>query len=486
MGLAIAGAGFAGACGGSDRDFASTEPQGGDAGARGEPEVTAGTGASSGSSGGKAALGEGGTGGSDNTMGGAPEGAAGAAGAASVPTPDCPDGYSDWLSASFAFPDGDVIGTADFPSYPWVPNGALEIKSARLQGVGTAIVSQGSAFPTDGARIRFRARFTDSKQTVTVAANTAADGAGGLRVTLDAAGELIVGEGQAVRGQSSLEPLESDVDWFVEVVFKGTEAAATVSAKNYPGGAGSQLKAELNATGLKGTTAGLKASVRLDSEAGISPALDELSIARCGAEPPAYEAKLIDTFERANSASLGKAEFPANTTWVTADPEIKIVDGALQTAGNLKASSVPLEVTLAGLRIRTTVRAVSSGNSPFLWANVNFNVPKEATGLPAQGFWVWGGPTEAKFYTGLFTGGGELGHNGSASPAEKYFVQMDRDGDAAVIAVRSQSFEGPILGAQFADKLMPNAYPGTYLTVGDAGGDGTRFEDIRVDNYPSP
>jgi hypothetical protein len=396
----------------------------------------------------------------------------------------CAEGYHDWLTSTFAFPDGDVLGTADFPSYPWVPTGTLEIKSARVQGVGSAIISQGSVFPYAGLRFRFRARFNDSKEAITVAANTAADGTGGLRITLEAAGELVLVEGMAVRGQASLEPLESDVDWFVEAVFKGTDAVVSVSGKNYPSGTGSELKAEVAASALKGTAVGVKASVRLDSNAGVSPAVDELSVARCGAVAPDYKAKLIDTFERPNSASLGKAELPADAAWTTSDPGIKIVDGALQTSGNLKAANIPLEVILEGLRIRTTVRAVN-GTGPYLWADVNFNVVKDATGAPHQGFWVWGGPKESTFHTGLFTGGGEVGHSGSASPAEKLFVQMDRDGDAAVITVRSQSFEGPILGAQYAGSLMATPNPGKYLTIGDEGGQGTRFEDIQVDNYVS-
>lgn len=482
LGTVVVGAGIVFACGGDERDFGPSKPSAG-AGQGGEPSSSAaGTSGSSGTN----TDAVGGADGVDNTAGAAPQAAAGAGGAtSSEPTPDCPEGYSDWLSSSFAFPDGDVIGTADVPSFPWVPSGALEIKSGRVQGVGSALISQGSTFPYSGSRVRFRARFTDSKQMVTVATNTAADGAGGLRVTLDATGELVLGEGVAVRGQVSLEPLESDVDWFVEAVFKGADAVVSVSSKNYPGGAGSQLKAELQAAGLKGAAAGVKANVLLASEAGVSPALDELAVARCSAPAPEYVAKLIDTFERPNSATLGKAEFPADAVWTSLDPEIKIVDGALQTAGKLKAANVPLEVPLAGLRVRTTVRAVS-GTGTYLWADVNINVIKDVTGSPNQGFWVWGGPTETKFYTGLFTGGGELAHNGTAMTAEKYFVEMDRDGNVAVITVRTQSFAGPILGTQYAGNLMTTPNPGKYLTVGDEGGQGTRFEDIRVDNYPSP
>jgi hypothetical protein len=81
-------------------------------------------------------------------------------------------------------------------------------------------------------------------------------------------------------------------------------------------------------------------------------------------------------------------------------------------------------------------------------------------------------------------GGGELAHPSTLSMTQKYFVQMDRDGEVALISVRSQSFTGPILGMQYAANLTANPNPGAYLTLSDEGGAGTRFEDIRLDSFP--
>jgi hypothetical protein len=319
-----------------------------------------------------------------------------------------------------------------------------------------------------------------------VAINGAADGAGGLRVTLDAVGELVIAEGQASRGQVTLEPLDAGMDWFVEVRFTGTAATASVATGNYPGATGSASKAELQAAGFKSTAIGVKAVVRLDSQVGISPAVDEISVARCGVEAPKYEAKLIDTFERPNSSTLGEAELPATAAWLDPSATFKIVDGALQSSGELKVASILLsdELPLTGLRIRTSVRAVTGGSGPYLWADVNYNVAKGIRGASDNGFWVWGGPTESHFYTGIFPGGSELKHS-AVKETDVYFVQLDRDGDAAVITVRERSFDGPILGVQFADALKVTPNPGQYLTVGDEGGDGTRWEDIRVDVFPT-
>lgn len=203
-------------------------------------------------------------------------------------------------------------------------------------------------------------------------------------------------------------------------------------------------------------------------------------MATCGLAAPEYEPKLIDTFERPDSDVLGKAEQPGDLAWSSSSASIKIVDGALQTAGELKVAAIPLQVPITGLRVRATVRRVESSSGLGLWANVNVNVTPTSNGLPAQGFWVWG--DDSAFTTGIFTGGGEVQHDVGLSD-QKYFVQMDRDADVAVVTVREQSFDGPIVGAQYAGALLQNAAPGGFFSLGDEGGAGVRFEDVRVDVY---
>jgi len=409
--------------------------------------------------------------------GGTPE-VGGAGGAPDrVETPACEAGYHDWLSSSFSFPDGDVIGTADFPSMPWVPTGQLAIASGRVTGTGSALISQGSAFSYTGLRLRFRGRFTGSHQTITVTTNAAADGDGGLRITLDSAGELVVNEGQAARGQIDFESLESGVDWFVETTITGPDGVVSLSKGNYPGEAGSSQKAVLTTTPLKQSAVGKRAAFRLDSAAGISPALDELSFAQCGKPAPEYEARLVDDFERSDSANLGEAQVPASATWVVGALGGRIVDGGFQ-AGEAK---IPLDVPLAGLRIRTTVDAVTGGAHPSLWADVFFG----CCGGPGDppGFRVWGSSLDSFIATGLFVGGNEVTFPG-VSALEKYFVEMDRDGSSAVVSVRRESFEGRLVAVQYSGKLSGTPSAESFLSLGASGGDGTRFEDIRVDVYP--
>jgi hypothetical protein len=124
-----------------------------------------------------------------------------------------------------------------------------------------------------------------------------------------------------------------------------------------------------------------------------------------------------------------------------------------------------------------------NGANPYLWADVNYNGQAGIHGSSLPGFWIFGGPT-GYFNTGIFA---EVNldprHNVGISPDVPYFVQLDRDGDVAVLTVRTQSFAGPILVVNANDGLTGKPDTGSFFTVGDEGGDGTRFDDIRLDSY---
>lgn len=479
------GAAFASGCGddfGSCRDSRTCDAaSGGEAGDPGETGGLgiAGLGGVSGTEPGSGGdVGEAGS----TTPGGA---SSGGAGGASETEGACADGYVDWFKSSFSFPNGDMIGTADFPSMPWVKTGSLKIDTGRLSGVGAAVTSQGVAIPYANARARFRARFTGSGQKVTTAFDAASNGSAGVRITVDSAGGLSLTEGTVLIGSTDFAPLETGVDWFVEAIFAETGAEISLARANYGTEKQAKIEATLSTASLQAQASGKTSAVELASPTGVVPAIDELFVATCGSPAPGYEPKFIDTFERANSSTLGKAELPADLAWSSSSTNIKIVDGALQTAGELKVATIPLQLSLTGLRIRTTVKVVVMTSGPSaLWADVNVNVTQTSNGMPAQGFWFWGDGNS--FYTGIFTGGGELKHDVALSGPEKYYVQMDRDADVAVVTVREQSFEGPILGAQFAGALLPNAEPGGFFSLGDEGGAGARFEDVRADNYAAP
>lgn len=108
---------------------------------------------------------------------------------------ECSSGYFDWLASSFSFPDGRSLGTADIPTFPWRSDRGLGISGGRLSGEGTAVVGQGGALSFDGARLRFRVRFSTASQQVSVALNSARDGSGGVRLALYASGRWILSDG---------------------------------------------------------------------------------------------------------------------------------------------------------------------------------------------------------------------------------------------------------------------------------------------------
>jgi hypothetical protein len=392
---------------------------------------------------------------------------------------ECAEGYVDWLKGGFGFPDGAVLGTLDSPSFPWRPAAGLTLASGRLTGTGTAVVTQGTTFSYAGTRLRARVRFTDADQEVAFAVNTAADGAGGLRVTVSALGELVLSEGQASRGQASFDPLATGQDYFVEVAVDGADAVATLASGNYAK-VGS-IVATVATQSLLKSAKGARASVRLDSQSGVSPNVDELSVARCGGAAPSYDALLVDNFQRADSTTLGSPQTPANKSWASSGDSVRIVDGSLEVKG-IKSATIAVALPIKGLRLRTAVKMVGGGSNVFMWADVNYNTPSHGHGVSYPGYWVWGPPNDYH-YLGIFRGDGyETKYVVPLAASTAYYAELNRDEDVAVLTLRSQSFSGPILSA-FFNHGIESENPGSYFTVGDEGGDGTRFDEIRADAF---
>lgn len=385
------------------------------------------------------------------------------------------------MTSSFSYPDGEAIGAADFPSMPWTSNGVLRIVSGRLTGVGTATMSQGGSFPYDALRIRYRVRFTDSNQRVTVAFNSAEDGTSGLRLTLSGTGELILSERTAERARGTLPPLDTDVDWFVEAEVDGAEARASIARTNYGSATGGTTVGSIRTDALKQSATGTKTSITLESEAGISPTVDELSVSRCGVTPPTYQPVFVDTFSRADSSSLGNAEYPSASSWSsTTTTPATIVNMGLELKGLARADiALAKPVPSAGVRLRTsfTVRDVNS------WAEVHYNGSGE--GSSSMGFWLWGdGPDTC--YTMVFPRvGQEKTHSGAGFVAgEKFYAEFDVDSGTAALTVRRQSFTGPIfvtdVAAGFSD---PNGSILSLSTATGFDGKSTLFDDVRIDQY---
>jgi hypothetical protein len=414
------------------------------------------------------------------------------AGAAGVPgekdEPACPSGFVPWVVSTFSFPDGPVLGTADSPSLPWAGAGPLTIAGGRVGGSGIARVSQGRSFDLGVVRLRFRARFTDSRQIAAAAMNAGADGSGGLRVIVDSAGEIELFDGEQSLGKATLGPLETGTDWFVEATIAAEKASVTLSRTNYASARQAVLVETVEVVELAPQAAGSKLAIELKSQGGLSPAIDEVSLERCGEEPPDYEPLLIDTFERADSATIGKAELPTSATWIASGANASLVDGAVSLSNLASAKIQVAGIPTDGLRIRTTLSMVGG----YLWADVNYNVGVTPTGVNSteQGFWIWGDDSTG-VYTGIFEGENmTVKHAGvTFTNGTEYFAELNRDGDIAVLTVRTGSFTGPIITVSGGTGLAPQDNLGNYVRLGnETGGETmrTRFKDIRIDKYASP
>jgi hypothetical protein len=128
-----------------------------------------------------------------------------------------------------------------------------------------------------------------------------------------------------------------------------------------------------------------------------------------------------------------------------------------------------------------------AATEPYLWADVNYNVAAGKHGETLPGFWVWGGPTDARLYIEIFGTPPEgVKVPVTVTSAISYYVELNRDDDIAVLTLRSQSFSGPILGILSKTGVSSVDGTGDHFTLGDEGGAGTLFDEIRVENYVVP
>ncbi|RYZ02598.1 MAG: hypothetical protein EOO73_31120 [Myxococcales bacterium] len=395
----------------------------------------------------------------------------------------CAEGYTDLLSSSFTFPDGEALGTADAPSFPWAKIGGVAIADERLTGAGTAIVGQGRRFALESARLRFRARFTAAAQQAAVAVNAAADGSGGVRLAVHASGKIVLSEGIQIVAESSVGALKTGSDYFVEARFQDSGTEVVLSTVSYGSEGDSVNKGMLSAGPWLATSSGFKTSVNLSGSPGADPSIDDLAFSECGADAAAYEPVFVDTFERPDSTSVGTPDLPATHAWTASSSAARIVGGALELSQLASARVLVNDLPLDGLRIRATVSMVG-----MLWMDINYNVAHDmTTAIVAQGFWVWGPQSDATFAS-IFRGAPspETFAGTTFVDGQPYFVQFDRDGGVGSLTVRSGSYAGPIISTQTDPSLLDTDSTGKYLRVATETGietATTRIEELRVDRY---
>jgi hypothetical protein len=318
---------------------------------------------------------------------------------------------------------------------------------------------------------------------VTVAFDAKENGSGGVRLTVDAAGSLVLTEGTVEVERRDVAPLESGIDWFVEAVFEAGSAEISLARGNYGSEQAATLIATFTTGALDATASGTKLIADLASAGGISPTLDEISFGRCRVEAPAYERLFVDTFERADSSTLGNAEVPATSTWRKGEYGTAVITGGSMEIAQLSSVDIDQgrQFSLAGLR----ARAVFSPKDLHSWFELHFNKPSTSNSATDLGFWVWG---DAKgVYTAVFAGNKtpELLHPGvKFSAGATYYAELNVDSGVGVLTLRTGSFSGPIVMVDGETGLLPTV--GELLVLGTDNSfeeSGTVIEEVVVENY---
>lgn len=465
------------ACSGTDRTFGNETPSsGGDNASAGgtQAEMPSEAGGSS------EPIGEGGSASGDagaTSSSGAPA-LGGEGGGANAPA--CGTVYGDWFRATFPYPDGGILGVADFPSSPWrAISGTLTTQSgaARSSGNSLAVASQGKALDGVGTRARFKLGVAKAEQTVTMRMNADSDGTGGLAIRVAGdTGEVTVSVGDQALATEAFGALDVGTPYFVQVTLSEGSLAATLSTGNYAGVPGANELGTLVLDQLD-TPTGTYAAIELN---GTGTNIDDLSLAVCGASPPKYEALLRDTFTRASSASPGKPEIPATSTWASSlGNGAKVSIGAnelLLSQGASIYTDQGQHYAGSGLRFRSSAKFASLG-----WFVLHFNAKADLGGGPL-GFDLWRETDSNIFieYSGA-TGSGRFPF--ALDVDSYYFLQFDVDGDTAVATMRSGSYEGPIMFGSYSAGLVDPPVAQKTLSVGNTWSSDLAITEVFVDQY---
>jgi hypothetical protein len=398
--------------------------------------------------------------------------------------PACATVYGDWFRATFPYPDGGILGVADFPSSPWrVMSGTLTTQSgaARSSGNSLAVASQGKAFDVVGTRVRFKLGFAKAEQTVTMHMNADSEGTGGLAIRVAGdTGETTVSVRDLALATKAFGALVAGTPHFVQVTLFEGSLAATLSTGNYAGVPGAIELGTLMLDQLGSTPNGTYAAIELN---GTGTTIDDLSLAVCGVSPPKYEALLRDTFTRAASASPGKPELPAASTWNSLlGTGAKVNIGAnelLISQGASIYADQRQHYAGSGLRFRSSAKFASLG-----WFVLHFNAKADGGGNPL-GFDLWR-ETDSNIF--IESPGATGGQGGGRFPFalgvdSYYFMQFDVDGDAAVATMRTGSYEGPIMFGSYWDGLVDPPVAQTTLSVGNTWSSDLAITEVFVDRY---
>lgn len=406
-----------------------------------------------------------------------------------VPPSSCGGTWHPWLTSSFRYPDGDVIGTSEFPGGPWgVAVGAPELADEQLTTVGSSqvVTSHIDMVPFSDTRIRFAVTFEGSDNEIDVHVDADETGAGGWSISMDASdGSITISDNGTETGSALLGPLELDTEYFVELEVDGGAATGWVSTEGYATVPGSVLVETIDAI-ANGVGAGRWASVELSDGGGGAPHLAELEFSVCDTMPPDREQVFFDSFDRPNSASLGSPDFPAGVSWTEGSPaNASITGNRLRTGGNNPYNTAQPSVAPVANQSRLTaiVELETAGASTTLmWT-------------ACEGFCLVVPPPMFLGVEVMNDGAGASAlllqtpdaatSVGSLVAGEDYFVTVAVDGPYGVASIRSASFTGPVVAASQSSQLVgPNAgYVALSAASGSEQSQYSRVDDLELSWY---
>lgn len=436
--------------------------------------------------GGSANLGNGGT---ATNVGGAAGGGNGFSADASI---RCPEGYGDWFSSSFSFPDGGILGTADHPSAPWAVrlgsvttvNGAA---AATIPSI--ALANYGTHFPlrpatnqfnerfSFGTRVRYRLTFTDKTSGIEARLNANQNGDdAGLRYSVSPSG---IGFDDS----SSIYPIKmqpSDGVYFVEIELVYNDQApqfrATTSAGDYASKPGATVLAETLFQD-SGVSTGADDYIAFSFQ-GHGGSVDDVLLSRCKKGPQDYTPLFADSFERKELGSPDAPDINAAIPWQAPQSGASLKDGALLTENAVVSLTPKYFFVHENMRARA---AVTFGESGTLVLSYN-DIP-DPEGSLIDGVEITRGAdgTSVYFYADKST----QQVPAVLTPGQKYYLESNVQYGVSVVTLRSDSYTGPIVLSLFAKAIDGSAQVGGLLQVGskDNAGAPLALHELFFDQY---
>lgn len=434
------------------------------------------------------------TGTPDPTTGGPDPDTGDSTGEPAGPETACAGRWQPWFQSTFPYPDGGIVGTADFPSSPWgTVEGSASVDGERLVTIGdsTLVSSHGGELPVDGLRLRWSVLFGDPDNSAAIGFNADVSGGGGLGTSLRASdGELALLESGADLEAQVLGQLRVGTEYFLELEIWGDTATLWLSTGNYATIPGAGLMATIEGVPVREATAGRWVSAHLTDSGSGSPAVDDIEVARCDVAPPEYEVVFADTFNRPNNPTVGNAELPNTSVWNEHTAEADIQSNRLRMREGYNTGIRAPAADAVGVdqvRLRAVVSWAQTTN--FGWPSVGWGVNGAPMSDPRIGFTLWNDGSDGHIIVAGYGGGIETAFANQAFAANTdYYVEVAVEGNYGVVTVRTGSFSGPVYAATGDDDIVAPPATNDDVTIQNVGGvDSTiYFDEVQLARYPGP